>query len=525
MTDVDATARRVDAERRARRVMTTRTTRGNVDASDGDGSARATMEFAREAIGSDRASEGGSDGSAARRRESAFAPNVRRSVVKVTTGGERGSGGTEGGTGGGAARPASRLGRSRADGGTREGRKTSRLAGRVDDGAGSRLRTAREGGGAPARPRTPTERAAGGETSPSPARAATPLGFRSPAPSRTSKQLVPAVGRMEPKPAAVAVVSPLALPVGTAPDLLASPGALALAAPPPVMPVPAHRWVRSAGSTRGGRVGEGSRRDLLEASTSYDNDPAMTIRDIIRQKTAEERANEARTRVLKRSKSKKPMPDFGRKKAVEPAAPALPELASLPPRPAVMAPQVQVIDGNIVINPQSLTVSAAAEKDAGLSDFKRVEENGTRLNSSTYMNRAKAEKWSKDDTELFYRAMTQFGTDFSLIARLFPGRTRRQVKRKYLIEDRADPRRVERCISNRETDPAIYKSLIAVLQAQAAEADLARSNIDARVILDGDAAEEAPEPSANEEIPPKDEPAKEETVSKVGRGKKSARTA
>ena len=144
-----------------------------------------------------------------------------------------------------------------------------------------------------------------------------------------------------------------------------------------------------------------------------------------------------------------------------------------------MAPQVQVIDGNIVINPQSLTVNAAAEKDTGLAEFKRVEENGTRLNSATYSNRAKAEKWNKEDTELFYRAMTQFGTDFSLIARLFPGRTRRQVKRKYLIEDRADPRRVEAAIQNREQDPAMYKNLISVLKAQAAER--MESSIDARV--------------------------------------------
>jgi len=82
---------------------------------------------------------------------------------------------------------------------------------------------------------------------------------------------------------------------------------------------------------------------------------------------------------------------------------------------------VQVIDGNIVSNSQSLTINAAAEKDTGLAEFKRVEENGTRLNSATYSNRAKAATWNKEDTELFYRAMTQFDTYFSLIARLFPG--------------------------------------------------------------------------------------------------------
>ena len=103
------------------------------------------------------------------------------------------------------------------------------------------------------------------------------------------------------------------------------------------------------------------------------------------------------------------------------AAPAPAAASAAPAKPTVMAPQVQVIDGNIVSNSQLLTINAAAEKDTGLAEFKRVEENGTRLNSATYSNRAKAATWNKEDTELFYRAMTQFDTYFSLIARLFPG--------------------------------------------------------------------------------------------------------
>ena len=452
------------------------------------------------------------------RRASAFAPNVKRSASRTRLGRERGEravGEGEGdardarGTarraserasedGEDGARAGSRLGKSAVEN-AGEARKKSRLSG-VAVGGGktpSRLRTARESG-TPAG-KKPSSANAATPHSASPARVAPPLGFRSPAPSRASKQMVPAVARMEAKLSpAPTPTGPLALPPGALAEPISSPGALPLVAVPPPMVVPAHRWVRSAGSTRGGRVGEGSRRDALEASTSYADDPAMTIRDIIRQKSAEERANEAKSRILKKSKSSsKPMPDFGKKKAAsEPVAPLeLPGRASMAPKLAVMAPQVQVIDGNIVINPQSLTVNAAAEKDVGMSDFKRVEESGTRLNSATYSNRAKAEKWSKDDTELFYRAMTQFGTDFSLIARLFPGRTRRQVKRKYLIEDRADPRRVEAAIKHRDQDPAMYKKLIEVLQAQAAEADLARSSIDARVVLDADTAEEATPPA------------------------------
>ena len=391
------------------------------------------------------------------------------------------------------------------------------------------MRTARESG-TPVGRKAPTAMGDGVATPTSAVlrRVSAPVGARSPAPSRTSKQMVPALARLESKLASPSPTptpaSPLALATGGAVEpASASPGSLPIVAVPPPMAIPAHRWVRSAGSTRGGRVGEGSRRDALEASTSYADDPAMTIRDIIRQKSAEERVKEAKTRVLKKA-NKRPMPDFGKKAAAAAlAAPAPLALAPAPAKPTVMAPQVQVIDGNIVINPQSLTVNAAAEKDTGLAEFKRVEENGTRLNSATYSNRAKAEKWNKEDTELFYRAMTQFGTDFSLIARLFPGRTRRQVKRKYLIEDRADPRRVEAAIQNREQDPAMYKNLISVLKAQAAER--MESSIDARVVLDGDngasnpAAEDVPDPASEDDA---EKATMEEEPARTTRGKKRA---
>ena len=449
------------------------------------------------------------------RRESAFAPNVnsprgkaRGKAVAATTTTQSEAAKPSASAKEAKPKPAltSRLGRTVAEhSGAGQDRKKSRLSLSASNAAsaGSRLRTARasQGDGTPAK-----STLAG--------RVSTPLGSRTPAPSRAAKQMVPAVVRLEtkltpPQP----VLSPLALPAGGVPDP-GSPGAMALVTATPPLVVPAHRWVRSAGSTRGGRVGEGSRRDALEASTSFADDPAITIRDIIRRKSAEEKVNDAKERVANRAAggpmpSKKPLPDFAKLKAnMEPPA----SLLALPGRQAggaasklaVMAPQVQVIDGNIVINPQSLTVNAAAEKDMGMAEFKRVEESGTRLNSATYSNRAKAEKWSKEDTELFYRAMTQFGTDFSLIARLFPGRSRRQVKRKYLIEDRADPRRVEQAIKSRDQDPMMYKNLIAVLQAQATEG-AEQSPALARVVL-ADGENEEPPAIADAEEPPEPEP-------------------
>ena len=133
-----------------------------------------------------------------------------------------------------------------------------------------------------------------------------------------------------------------------------------------------------------------------------------------------------------------------------------------------MTPQVLVVDGRIVINEKSLTVNAAVERATALSDFTRVEESGTKLNSATYANYAKAEKWTKEDTEFFFQALRQFGTDFSLIQRLFPGRSRRQIKKKYLMEDKMNPTRVEEAIRNLNPDVALYENLIRVLKTEGA---------------------------------------------------------
>lgn len=49
------------------------------------------------------------------------------------------------------------------------------------------------------------------------------------------------------------------------------------------------------------------------------------------------------------------------------------------------------------------------------------------------------ERWGDVETELFYRALRHFGTDFTLIAQLFPKRDRRHIKNKFNKELRAVP--------------------------------------------------------------------------------------
>ncbi len=66
------------------------------------------------------------------------------------------------------------------------------------------------------------------------------------------------------------------------------------------------------------------------------------------------------------------------------------------PRCAV---QVQVVDGRIVVNQQSLTVQA----QAGEAITRVVREDTAKLNSMTYMRTIGNERWSAADTELFYK--------------------------------------------------------------------------------------------------------------------------
>ena len=41
-----------------------------------------------------------------------------------------------------------------------------------------------------------------------------------------------------------------------------------------------------------------------------------------------------------------------------------------------------------------------------------------------------SERWAKEETELFFRALRHVGTDFTLLAQLFPKRDRKHIKNK-----------------------------------------------------------------------------------------------
>jgi hypothetical protein len=57
--------------------------------------------------------------------------------------------------------------------------------------------------------------------------------------------------------------------------------------------------------------------------------------------------------------------------------------------------------------------------------------------------------WSEGEVRDFYRALSQFGTDFSAIAVLFPRRTRSDIKRLYQREMRQKPKEVQQALNQK----------------------------------------------------------------------------
>lgn len=68
------------------------------------------------------------------------------------------------------------------------------------------------------------------------------------------------------------------------------------------------------------------------------------------------------------------------------------------------------------------------------------------ITSHSFKNRGFSQKWKDKDTRLFFKALSLFGTDFSMISLLFKGRDRSQLINKYHKEERDDPTRVEHAL-------------------------------------------------------------------------------
>lgn len=117
---------------------------------------------------------------------------------------------------------------------------------------------------------------------------------------------------------------------------------------------------------------------------------------------------------------------------------------------APMVPNTIIIDGEIHIDETSLQIdrhaNAAAARDAEALEGIDESELTRRVTQNSWLKRDTGGRWSAESTDRFYEALRMFGTDFDIISKLFPGRSRRSIKLKFVKEEKADQARIKRAL-------------------------------------------------------------------------------
>lgn len=98
-------------------------------------------------------------------------------------------------------------------------------------------------------------------------------------------------------------------------------------------------------------------------------------------------------------------------------------------------------DGNVVVEKAKL--SEVNEKLASTTQLTAIQEEKEKLTSLSFKKKLPFKKWSKEETDLFYKGLECFGTDFSLFSYVFPGRSRNQLKNKLHKEENMNSEKIK----------------------------------------------------------------------------------
>ncbi|WFD42583.1 hypothetical protein MPSI1_001229 [Malassezia psittaci] len=122
-------------------------------------------------------------------------------------------------------------------------------------------------------------------------------------------------------------------------------------------------------------------------------------------------------------------------------------------RESRFAVQTRIVDGKIVLDERSLFANYRDEEQQAHEqrNWEVVDEReGDQfVNSASRSKQRRTQRWSEEETERFFQAISQWGTDFEIITRLFPQRTRREIKSKWSKESRQNPKRLDDAFTRR----------------------------------------------------------------------------
>ncbi|XP_010437020.1 PREDICTED: transcription factor TFIIIB component B''-like [Camelina sativa] len=129
------------------------------------------------------------------------------------------------------------------------------------------------------------------------------------------------------------------------------------------------------------------------------------------------------------------------------------------------------------------------------------------VNYQTYMYKTARTRWSKQDTELFYEGIREFGSNLSMIQHLFPNRTREQMKLKFKLEERRYPLKLNEALATRPKQLIHFPNVIKKLQEEAAAAKAAEGGVEGE--------EEVGAEAETNDVPQNEEPEKPEETERA----------
>lgn len=131
----------------------------------------------------------------------------------------------------------------------------------------------------------------------------------------------------------------------------------------------------------------------------------------------------------------------------ESAEERLERLASAREEVSREVPNTIIVDGQIQIDETSLQLdrhaNAAVERDVEQLEGVDESELTRPINAGSWMKREKSGQWNEQLTDMFYDGLRMFGTDFGMISKMFPGRTRRSIKLKFCKEEKLNMQKIK----------------------------------------------------------------------------------
>ncbi|MCO5555723.1 hypothetical protein L7F22_009268 [Adiantum nelumboides] len=102
--------------------------------------------------------------------------------------------------------------------------------------------------------------------------------------------------------------------------------------------------------------------------------------------------------------------------------------------------RTRIVDGKIVLDETSLQQSRNDDAGYGAqNEMIDINESDRFVNSSSHAKpRPRNDRWDAGETEQFLQAVSMWGSDFEMIARMFPTRNRSQIRSKWRAMERTD---------------------------------------------------------------------------------------